>query len=131
MRNLTKLTNLLIADIKTSIATYQDLFRETLNVDYVELACKEYEKHLGPLAKNIVTTGMYYYNCNFAKKKYFDNTYNFFFKVCDRLILNQRRLKRRTRSSNVHFSTVENEHQIVVVPEFDLVIGTRLFEVCM
>ena len=132
MRNLTKLTNLLIADIKTSIATYQDLFRETLNVDYVELACKEYEKHLGPLAKNIVTTGMYYYNCNFAKKKYFDNIYNFFFKkVCDRLILNQRRLKRRTRSSNVHFSTVENEHQIVVVPEFDLVIGTRLFEVCM
>ena len=79
MRNLTKLTNLLIADIKTSIATYQDLFRETLNVDYVELACKEYEKHLGPLAKNIVTTGMYYYNCNFAKKKYFDNIYNFFF----------------------------------------------------
>ena len=131
MRNLTKLTNLLIADIKTSIATYQDLFRETLNVDYVELACKEYEKHLGPLAKNIVTTGMYYYNCNFAKKKYFDNIYNFFLKVCDRLILNQRRLKRRTRSSNVHFSTVENEHQIVVVPEFDLVIGTRLFEVCM
>ena len=106
MRNLTKLTNLLIADIKTSIATYQDLFRETLNVDYVELACKEYEKHLGPLAKNIVTT------------------------VCDRLILNQRRLKRRTRS-NVHFSTVENEHQIVVVPEFDLVIGTRLFEVLL
>ena len=49
MRNLTKLTNLLIADIKTSIATYQDLFRETLNVDYVELACKEYEKHLGML----------------------------------------------------------------------------------
>ena len=132
MRNLTKLTNLLIADIKTSIATYQDLFRETLNVDYVELACKEYEKHLGPLAKNIVTTGMYYYNCNFAKKKYFDNIYKFFFfKVCDRLILNQRRQKRRTRSSNVHFSTVENEHQIVVVPEFDLVIGTRLFEVCM
>ena len=131
MRNLTKLTNLLIADIKTSIATYQDLFRETLNVDYVELACKEYEKHLGPLAKNIVTTGMYYYNCNFAKQKYFDNIYNFFLKVCDRLILNQRRLKRRTRSSNVHFSTVENEHQIVVVPEFDLVIGTRLFEVCM
>ena len=133
MRNLTKLTNLLIADIKTSIATYQDLFRETLNVDYVELACKEYEKHLGPLAKNIVTTGMYYYNCNFAKKKYFDNIcIQFFFKkVCDRLILNQRRLKRRTRSSNVHFSTVENEHQIVVVPEFDLVIGTRLFEVCM
>ena len=131
MRNLTKLTNLLIADIKTSIATYQDLFRETLNVDYVELACKEYEKHLGPLAKNIVTTGMYYYNCNFAKKKYFDNIYNFYLKVCDRLILNQRRLKRRTRSSNVHFSTVENEHQIVVVPEFDLVIGTRLFEVCM
>ena len=107
MRNLTKLTNLLIADIKTSIATYQDLFRETLNVDYVELACKEYEKHLGPLAKNIVTT------------------------VCDRLILNQRRLKRRTRSNNVHFSTVENEHQIVVVPEFDLVIGTRLFEVLL
>ena len=71
MRNLTKLTNLLIADIKTSIATYQDLFRETLNVDYVELACKEYEKHLGPLAKNIVTTGMYYYNCKFTKKSIF------------------------------------------------------------
>ena len=54
MRNLTKLTNLLIADIKTSIATYQDLFRETLNVDYVELACKEYEKHLGMLEKYIM-----------------------------------------------------------------------------
>ena len=54
----------------------------------------------GPLAKSIVTT------------------------VCDRLILNQRRLKRRTRS--VH--STEQEHQIVVVPEFDLVIGTRLFE---
>ena len=47
MRNLTKLTNLIIADIKTSMSTYRDLFRETLNVDYVELACKEYEKHLG------------------------------------------------------------------------------------
>ena len=62
MRNLTKLTNLLIADLKT----LRDLFRETLNVDYVELACKEYEKHLGILAKNLVTT------------------------VCDRLVLNQR-----------------------------------------
>ena len=51
MRNLTKLTNLIIADIKTSMTTYRDLFRETLNVDYVELACKEYEKHLGPLGK--------------------------------------------------------------------------------
>ena len=101
MRNLTKLTNLLIADIKTSMATYQDLFRETLNIDYVELACKEYEKHLGPLAKSIVTT------------------------VCDRLILNQRRLKRRTRS---HFPENPDRDQIVVVPEFDLVIGTRLFE---
>ena len=69
MRNLTKLTNLLIADLKTSITTYRDLFRETLNVDYVELACKEYEKHLGILAKNLVTT------------------------VCDRLVLNQRRLR--------------------------------------
>ena len=54
MRNLTKLTNLLIADIKTSIATYQDLFRETLNVDYVELACKEYEKHLGMYACTVL-----------------------------------------------------------------------------
>ena len=69
LRNLTKLTNLLIADLKTSITTYRDLFRETLNVDYVELACKEYEKHLGILAKNLVTT------------------------VCDRLVLNQRRLR--------------------------------------
>ena len=67
---------------------------------------------------------------NSRKNLYFDNTIDNFFLVCDRLILNQRRLKRRTRSNNVHFSTVENEHQIVVVPEFDLVIGTRLFEVC-
>ena len=67
---------------------------------------------------------------NSRKNLYFDNTIDNFFLVCDRLILNQRRLKRRTRSNNVHFSTMENEHQIVVVPEFDLVIGTRLFEVC-
>ena len=97
MRNLTKLTNLIIADIKTSMNTYRDLFRETLNVDYVELACKEYEKYLGPLAKSLVTT------------------------VCDRLIVNQRRLKRRTRFD-------DNDQNIVIVPEFDLVIGTRLFE---
>ena len=96
MRNLTKLTNLLIADLKTSITTYRDLFRETLNVDYVELACKEYEKHLGILAKNLVTT------------------------VCDRLVLNQRRLRRRQSNAS--------EENIVIVPEFDLVIGTRLFE---
>ena len=76
MRNLTKLTNLLIADLKTSITTYRDLFRETLNVDYVELACKEYEKHLGILAKTLVTT------------------------VCDRLVLNQRRLRRRQSNAS-------------------------------
>ena len=99
MRNLTKLTNLLIADIKTSVDTYRDLFRETLNVDYVELACKEYQKHLTPLAKNLVTT------------------------VCDRLILNQKRLKRR-----VQHKFDDDNDDIVVVPEFDLVIGTRLFE---
>ena len=96
MRNLTKLTNLLIADLKTSITTYRDLFRETLNVDYVELSCKEYERHLGVLAKNLVTT------------------------VCDRLVLNQRRLRRRQSNAS--------EENIVIVPEFDLVIGTRLFE---
>lgn len=54
MRNLTKLTNLLIADIKTSVQTYRDLFRETLNVDYVELSCKEYEKHLGKMMFSIL-----------------------------------------------------------------------------
>lgn len=42
--------------------------------------------------------------------------------MCDRLILNQRRLKRRVRHCD------ETEENIVCVPEFDLVIGTRLFE---
>ena len=51
---------------------------------------------LGVLAKNLVTT------------------------VCDRLVLNQRRLKRRQSNAS--------EENIVIVPEFDLVIGTRLFE---
>ena len=60
------------------------------------LACKEYEKHLGILAKTLVTT------------------------VCDRLVLNQRRLRRRQSNAS--------EENIVIVPEFDLVIGTRLFE---
>ena len=78
------------------MTTYRDLFRETLNVDYVELACKEYEKQLGPLAKNLVN------------------------QVCERLVLNPRRLQRRAR-----FDQTDN---IVIVPEFDLVIGTRLFE---
>ena len=56
MRNLTKLTNLLVADLKTSQETYRELFRETLNIDYVELAAKEYERQLGPMAKTIVTS---------------------------------------------------------------------------
>ena len=54
MRNLTRVTHLLIADIESGEKQYRQLFRQTLNIDYVELAFKEYENQLRQSAKNFV-----------------------------------------------------------------------------
>jgi hypothetical protein len=54
MRNLTRVTHLLIADIESGAGQYRKLFRSTLNIDYVELAFKEYENNLRMSAKNTI-----------------------------------------------------------------------------
>ena len=54
MRNLTRVTHLLIADIESGGRQYRQLFRQTLNIDYVELAFKEYENQLRLSAKSII-----------------------------------------------------------------------------
>ena len=43
-----------IADIESGAKQYRELFRQTLNIDYVELAFKEYENQLRQSARGLV-----------------------------------------------------------------------------
>jgi BAI1-associated protein 3 len=52
--NLTKLTHLLIADLASCRQRYAVMFSETLNIDYVGVAKREYEGALAPEAQKAV-----------------------------------------------------------------------------
>ena len=54
MKNLTRITHLLVADIKEGEKMYQALFRETLNIDYVELTYREYDQSLTVITKTLI-----------------------------------------------------------------------------
>ena len=42
------------SDIRASLKQYKELFRETLNIDYVELATKEFENKICIVSKDLV-----------------------------------------------------------------------------
>jgi hypothetical protein len=47
-------THLLIADVDSGAKQYRQLLRQTLNIDYVELAFKEYETQLRQSSQNFI-----------------------------------------------------------------------------
>jgi hypothetical protein len=51
---LTRLTQLLVADLSACKERFAKMFRETLNIDYAELAFKEYERLLRPVTEKCV-----------------------------------------------------------------------------
>ena len=112
IRKLTKLTHLMTSDIKASIQQYKELFRESLNIDYVELAFKEFENNLCLVSKDLVV------------------------EVCNRMTINPNKNKTDCYSSNLPEGTLQGKKlgeqilfdNIVVVPEDEFRIGTRLFE---
>jgi hypothetical protein len=49
-----RVTHLLIADVDSGAKQYRQLLRQTLNIDYVELAFKEYETQLRQSSQNFI-----------------------------------------------------------------------------
>ena len=97
------------SDIRASLKQYKELFRETLNIDYVELATKEFENKICIVSKDLVM------------------------EVCNRMTTNPS--KNKNDSSSVPEGTLKSRNveanmfdNIVVVPEFEFRVGTRLFE---
>ena len=54
LKKVTRLSHLLVADVNSSKNQYRDLFRETLNIDYVELVVKVFEGKLFNVAKPLI-----------------------------------------------------------------------------
>ena len=111
IRKLTKLTHLMTSDIKASIKQYRELFRETLNIDYVELAFKEFENNLCLVSKDLVV------------------------EVCNRMTINPNKNKTELYPTQIPEGTLRSKDvganvfdNIVVVPEYEFRVGTRLFE---
>lgn len=117
MRKLTRIAHMLIADVTSSKDRYGGLFRETLNVDYVEICYREFESSLAKVSKPFVL------------------------RICDRLNVNpNHRNKKRPlpeftpRTTSVEVSgdggqiALGNPSEVVLVPEFDFRVGRRLFE---
>ena len=99
------------SDIQASIKQYKELFRETLNINYVELAFKEFENNLCLVSKDLVL------------------------EACNRMIINPNKDKTECNASNLPEGTLKNQNiaanmfdNIVVVPEYEFRVGTRLFE---
>ena len=99
------------SDIKASIKQYKELFRETLNINYVELTFKEFENNLCLVSKDLVL------------------------EVCNRMTINPSKNNSGQLPSNLpenHFmnrlSKDDIFDNIVVVPEHEFKVGTRLFE---
>ena len=112
IRKLTKLAHLLTSDIKASIKQYKDLFRETLNIDYVELAFKEFENNLCMISKDVVI------------------------EACNRMTINPNKNNNEVYPTIAPEGIIRNNDvgennvfdNIVVVPEYEFRVGTRLFE---
>ena len=54
MANLTRMTHLLMADIEEGRAQYQAMFWENLNIDYVEIAYREFDQNLSLITKAVI-----------------------------------------------------------------------------
>ena len=54
LKKMTRMAHLLVADVKASAQQYRDIFRETLNIDYVELIVKVFQAKLSKAAKPVV-----------------------------------------------------------------------------
>lgn len=65
MRNLTRITHLLLADIEEGRKLYQAMFWHNLNIDYVEIAYREFDRNLTLITKSIIDKGpCLNINCN-------------------------------------------------------------------
>lgn len=54
MKNLTRMTHLLVADIEEGREQYQTMFWEHLNIDYVEIAYREFDQNLTLITKAVI-----------------------------------------------------------------------------
>ena len=54
MRNLTRITHLLVADLEEGKRLYQDTFRKSLNINYLELAFNEFDANITSITKEII-----------------------------------------------------------------------------
>ena len=54
MRNLTRLTHLLVADLEESRRLYEKTFKESLNISYLEIAYREFDCNLTSIAKDVI-----------------------------------------------------------------------------
>ena len=54
MRNLTRITHLLVADLEEGKRLYQDTFRKSLNINYLELAFNEFDANIKSITKEII-----------------------------------------------------------------------------
>ena len=54
MRNLTRITHLLVADLEEGKRLYQDTFRKSLNINYLELAFNEFDANIRSITKEII-----------------------------------------------------------------------------
>ena len=71
MRNLTKITYLLMADIQESKELYQNVFWTHLNVDYMEIAYREFDQNLTLITKRVIDQA-----CDDMKPRLFDGREN-------------------------------------------------------
>ena len=111
IRKVTKLAHLMTSDIKASIKQYKELFRETLNINYVELTFKEFENNLCLVSKDLVV------------------------EVCNGMTMNPNKNNSGQYPSNLPEHDLKSRQfsdnmfdNIVVVPEYEFKVGTRLFE---
>ena len=54
MKNLTRISHLLMADMEEGKKQYQAMFWENLNVDYVEIAYREYDQNLTLITRDLI-----------------------------------------------------------------------------
>merc|ERR1719481_1732785 len=54
MKNLTKITQLLVADMQDSRKSYESMFKEHLNISYSELSYKEFDRSLTLITKGLI-----------------------------------------------------------------------------
>ena len=54
MRNLTRITHLLVADMEEGKRLYQTVFMDSLNINYLELVFREFHRNLVSITKDII-----------------------------------------------------------------------------